>query len=191
MSNKFSYDKVFFTSDCHFYHNNIIKYCDRPYKDFREMNESLIKNWNETVERTDRIFILGDFIWGNKGQWIDILEQLNGIKYLVLGNHDIINEIPIEYFKSINNVMNIDIINHPEIKSQKIVLSHYPMIVWNGSHRGSWQLFGHIHSIPGIPTEITKKLLSTQYDVGVDNNNYRPISFQEVCEKITKNGLRR
>lgn len=79
---------IFFISDPHFGHANIIRYCDRPFKDVQEMNETLIKNWNDTVNPDDIIFILGDIAFGGAATFEEIVPKLNGRKYLVLGNHD-------------------------------------------------------------------------------------------------------
>ena len=80
---------VFFTSDLHFRHGNIIKYCNRPFETVQEQTEKLIENWNKTVPDTATVFILGDFAFATKNQWRGILNQLTGKKYLILGNHEI------------------------------------------------------------------------------------------------------
>lgn len=79
--------KVFFISDFHANHANIIKYCDRPWKTKEEMTEELIKNWNSVVGPDDIVFNLGDFMWSSS--WNTVLEQLNGRIYLIWGNHEI------------------------------------------------------------------------------------------------------
>lgn len=66
LTNKFDCNKVFFTSDCHFDHANIIKYCSRPFESADEMNRQLILNWNKVVQWDDTVFILGDFCFGSK-----------------------------------------------------------------------------------------------------------------------------
>ena len=78
--------KIFFISDFHAKHSNIIKFCNRPYKSSEEMTKILIENWNSIIKSDDIVFKLGDFIWS--GSWNSILEQLNGNIYLILGNHD-------------------------------------------------------------------------------------------------------
>lgn len=74
-----------------------------------------------------------------------------------------------------------------EIEGNLIYLNHYPFLCYGGSYRGVWQLFGHVHSGPnaeGLDISRLKILVPTQYDVGVDNNNYAPISYKEVKNKI-------
>lgn len=73
----------YFTSDTHFSHTNIIKYCNRPFKSVEEMDEVLIANWNSVVKKTDQVFHLGDFGYNYK-----IAQRLNGHKHLIWGNHD-------------------------------------------------------------------------------------------------------
>jgi calcineurin-like phosphoesterase family protein len=80
--------ETFFTADTHFGHRNVIAYCNRPYEDVEEMNEDLIKRWNETVGPHDMVFHLGDFAFQNKERTRDTIQRLNGFKILIKGNHD-------------------------------------------------------------------------------------------------------
>ena len=80
--------KIFLIGDCHFGHRNIIKYCNRPFKDVEDMNEQLIKNWNSVVGKNDTVYVVGDFALCGKQKIIEIGQRLNGRKRLVLGNHD-------------------------------------------------------------------------------------------------------
>lgn len=182
MKHRFDGDKVFFTSDTHFYHTNIIDFCKRPFKEIEEMNETLIANWNKTVGPNDIIFHLGDFCLGDSEKWNRILDRLNGNIYLILGNHDLRNfrKSYEERFKSVTMQMNI------EIENQKICLNHYPFLCYDGSYNGDWQLFGHVHTNKNNTSNDARRLeilFPTQYDVGVDNNNFTPISFA-VLKKV-------
>ena len=89
MNFKFDDSKVFFTSDTHFYHGNIIRFCNRPFKDVDMMNETIISNWNNTVGQDDIVFHLGDFCLGGSAEWTRMLDRLNGRIYLIMGNHDL------------------------------------------------------------------------------------------------------
>ena len=185
---------IFFTSDSHYFHENIIKFCDRPFKDVEEMNYKLIDNWNKKVPHDGLVFHLGDFAWGGYDQWKSIRNQLNGEIILIKGNHDVKNMSATaeeELFKFSTQQMLI------EIEGRKVYLNHYPFLCYAGTYRDPkglvLQLFGHIHSGPGkkgmdIPR--MEYLFPTQYDVGVDNNNYEPISWNEVNEKIGKQLLK-
>ena len=79
---------IYFTSDTHFQHTNIIKYCNRPFKDVDEMNERLINNWNSIVSNDDTIYHPGDFCLSNDKEIINIFKRLNDNKILICGNHD-------------------------------------------------------------------------------------------------------
>lgn len=179
--------KVFFTSDTHFGHSNIIKYCQRPFNSAEHMDEVLINNWNEVVSPQDIVFHLGDFCFGSDKEWIKILQRLNGTKYLILGNHDLkkianSNQIK-DYFADINMQMRL------VVDKQKMLLNHYPFLCFEGGYQNVWQLFGHVHSSKhstGLDKERLVHLFPTQYDVGVDNNNYRPVSFAQVSQIITE-----
>ena len=185
-------EKVFFTSDTHFNHHNIIKYCNRPFTRTALMNEELIKKWNSVVGKDDVIFHLGDFSMGTVTSVLDILPRLNGKKYLIVGNHekDIMSNLAaMDHFEGIYDMLEI-FVSDKEISygKQHIVLCHYPMLEWNASHRGSWQLFGHVHG--GLSNKGIIQHKPTQMDVGVDTNpKYTPYSYQEVKEIITKQCL--
>ena len=79
---------TFFISDTHFYHKNIIQYAERPYKHVDHMNDDLIKKWNNTVGKRDKVFFLGDFAFANAGKARSILFALNGDITFIMGNHD-------------------------------------------------------------------------------------------------------
>lgn len=180
-------NNVFFTSDTHFYHDNIIKYCRRPFKDAAQMNEVLIENWNSTVSPDDTVFHLGDFSYGGSAEWVKVLDSLNGNIHLIVGNHDIkhLSKGYYHHFKSV--VMQMYIL----IDEQKLFLNHFPMLTYGWAYRDVWQLFGHVHSGPlnitptqGVDIPRLKMLMPTQYDVGVDNNEFKPISFAKVKDII-------
>lgn len=180
---KYSPDHTFFTSDTHFGHANIIRFCNRPFQNVEEMNEVLIENWNKVVSKDDTVFHLGDFAFGGSSVWNSIIPRLNGHINLIIGNHDRKNlrQGYMSYFDMVVPQLQI------EIEDNSIYLNHYPFLCYGGSYRGVWQLFGHVHSRPqadGLDISRLRVLLPTQYDVGVDNNNFTPISYREVKEKI-------
>ena len=181
---------IYFTSDTHFGHENILKFCHRPFKDVEEMNSELIRRWNEKVDPDDTIFHLGDFAFGGSDIWNNTLKQLNGHKILIIGNHDIKNlrEGYMQYFDYVGPQLLLN------IEERSVYLNHYPFLCYGGSWRSPknavYQLFGHVHSGPtssGLDTESLVSLFKYQYDVGVDNNNFTPISWNEVKNKIQEN----
>ena len=185
MNFKFDGSRVFFTSDTHFNHTNIISYCQRPFKNVDEMNERIIANWNEFVSEDDIIFHLGDFCLGGAAEWTRLLDRLNGKIYLIMGNHDLknIRQGFMGRFEHVAMQM------HIEVGKQRIYLNHYPFLCFEGGYKDVWQLFGHVHnrkSNTGIDAGRLQYLYPTQYDVGVDNNNFAPVSFGQVKRIIDK-----
>ena len=181
---KFNPEEVWFTSDTHFGHENIIRFCNRPFKNAEEMNAQLIRRWRETVPEDGIVFHLGDFAHGNARLWNDILSALPGRKFLILGNHDMkaLRQGYMNRFELVTQQMRI------RVGGQAIILNHNPFLCYGGSYRDVWQLFGHVHSGPASHTGLDhprlRMLFPLQYDVGVDNNDFRPISFSEVKSKI-------
>ena len=191
--NLFNTEKTFFVSDTHFGHTNIIKYCARPFNNIDEMDKALINNWNTKVPKDGIVYHLGDFAWGSINYWEKIREQLNGEIILIYGNHDdkyLNNKLMYKLFKEVTPQKKIWINKIP------IYMNHYPFLCFGGSYKGlgaTWQLFGHVHSNPRSEEGLDHKRLvncfPTQYDVGVDNNNFTPISFDEVSKIITNQQL--
>ena len=178
---------LFLTSDSHFNHANIIKFCNRPFDSVEEMNETLISNWNNTVPKDGIVFHLGDFAFGGSEVWHKILSRLNGQIHLILGNHDLKNfrQGYADSFASVQEQLTID------IGKKKVILTHFPLLCYHGTwgtEMNVWNLMGHVHTLKsnnsGKDFERLQYLFPAQYDVGVDFNNYTPISFQEVKEKI-------
>ena len=179
-------NKIWFTSDTHFFHDKIVEYSQRPFASVEEMNEELIARWNSVVHRDGIVFHLGDFCFGKPDKWNHILDRLKGRIYLVLGNHDAghISEEVAERFEAVAFQMRLN------VNGQKIYLNHFPFLSYSGDNHGTWQLFGHIHSNQQASNIIDKHRLTLlqpgQYDVGVDNNNFTPVSYRQV-EEIIKN----
>ena len=146
----------------------------------------MIDNWNSVVGEDDTVFHLGDICLGGAEEWNKILNRHNGWIYLILGNHDLknIRQGFIERFEHVAMAMRI------EIGKKKIYLSHYPYLCFEGGYKDDvWQLFGHVHtrsSNTGIDAGRLQYLYPTQLDVGVDNNNFTPLSFEQVRAKILR-----
>lgn len=180
-------ERMFFTADTHWGHRNIIKYCNRPFSGIEEMDDALIANWNRVVGKDDIIFHLGDFAMGGSAEWSRLLQKLNGRIYLILGNHDM-NAIGAG-FSRLEGVAMQMLIN---VNGQRIYLNHYPFLCYGGAYRNTWQLYGHVHSCPanrGLDAPRLKMLMPMQYDVGVDNNSYTPVSYYQISRIIQKQVL--
>ena len=153
----------YFIADTHFNHANIIKYCNRPFETVDEMNRRIITNWNSTINYNDIVYHLGDVGFGDIKK---ILYQLNGKIILIQGSHDKSAYKYRERFEKI--VPLLEISSH----GQSITLCHYAMRTWSKSHYNTWHLYAHSHS----------KLspIGKSWDVGVDNNDFRPLSFYDI-----------
>ena len=182
-----SEDKLFFTSDPHFGHENILKYCHRPFSSIEEHDEELIRLWNETVPEDGIVFILGDIGFCSENYLKTILNRLNGKIYWIIGNHDWRRITPgiMNRFECITQQMVITVDN------KLIYLNHFPFLCYPNSDRHPvYQFFGHVHSGPLSGSSDISRLVhlnKRQYDVGVDNNEYKPISFQDIMKKIGEN----
>jgi calcineurin-like phosphoesterase family protein len=171
---------IFFTSDTHFGHKNIIKYSNRPFSSVEEMNRIIIENWNKVVNQKDDIYHLGDFGLTNTNEIVKILKRLNGKKYLIRGNHD--KEIrgdALGYFQWIKDYYQLKYRKNNGDK-QMIVLCHYGFEVWNNSHHGSYHLHGHSHGSLFTPNYMRR------LDVGVDVQGFQPISIEKVEKHMEK-----
>lgn len=161
---------LWFTSDEHYDHYRILKYCDRPFSSLEEMQEFFIKRHNSVVKPGDEVWHLGDTFFKRKTAYI--LQRLNGDHYLVLGNHDCkqLKRGDLLGFQSIQTTKTI------EWAGERFFLSHYAHRVWDRSHYGTFHLYGHSHgTLPGFGRSM---------DVGVDPMCGYPISAEEVIERL-------
>lgn len=167
--------KTFFTSDLHFFHNNVIDFCKRPFGSVDHMNHTLIANWNSVVSEEDHVWFLGDFSFGKYDETEDVLAQLKGIKHLIVGNHDRKGRADKLFNRDWSNFF-VDSHDYFRLKvdEQKFVLCHFPFASWE---RGYINLHGHLHSLKGYKNKFK------QYDVGVDANDYTPILLSDVVKK--------
>lgn len=181
--------KVFFTADLHFGHKNIISYCNRPFSSVETMNDTIIERWNSKVGVDDTVFILGDFLLirdEDTKRALDVIFSLNGKIMLVPGNHE---KMALHCSRIITNgkmvvLPELYAYYHQDANAPKgrrlIVLCHYAMRVWEDSHFGSYHLYGHSHGT--LPDDKT----SLSMDVGVDPNNFYPLSYEEIVDIMGK-----
>ena len=174
---------IFLTSDTHFGHENIIKYVDRPFQTVEEMDKTIIKNINNTVGEDDELFILGDFCMN--GGYDKRSRYRNAIKcsnvHLILGNHDtrLVARFKPSPFESEQDYCEL------KYKDTKFCLSHYPFLSWNGSDFNAIMCHGHIHSDARL-NKIHQWQQLRRFDVGVDANNYTPVSLDYIFEFFNK-----
>ena len=189
---------IWFTSDLHFYHNNVINNSKRPFKNMDEMHEVLIKNWNDRVKKKEIIYVLGDFSFGGFEKTKEILSRLKGYKILIKGNHDKdaawmiragFDKVYENYYIELN----------PGRK--KIYLSHFQyhpswwrtiqLRVWGWNqylrynHKrivddGGWLFMAHVHS--------KKKIWGDgMIHVGVDARDYAPVGHTTLLKEMEDN----
>lgn len=165
-----SKQKFWVTSDEHYFHRKIIKYCNRPFDNVEEMDEQIIKRNNEVVRNNDIVYHIGDFTLLKDFKFIknNYIDRLNGQHYFIKGSHD-----------TWLNGTSTKTIYEKKFGNNYIVMCHYAMLVWPRSHYNSWNLFGHSH---GQFTRTQGK----QMDVGVDTHNFYPFELDEIIE-IMKN----
>lgn len=157
---------IWFTSDTHFGHNNIIKYCLRPFADAAEMDEAMIERWNAKVKPGDRVYHLGDFAQGNIERQIKTFKKLNGQKFLIKGNHDDMKACREMGWVWIKEQFGL------KVDKDYIWMNHYPMRSWNKSYHGASHIFGHTHC--------QCKVYGKSFEVSVDAWNYAPIHYDTV-----------
>lgn len=185
---------IWFTSDTHYWHENVIKFCDRPFKDLSHMHEVLIQRYNSRVKEQDVCIFVGDFSFGTAAQTKAILNQLNGTKILVQGNHD--KKTTCNKFDVCFYTINMSIAGEP------VSIKHYPLRWPRFSHfkerllrwwkntpnpryldrypvdRGQFHIHGHTHS--------KERFKDNQIHVGVDAWDYYPVSIKDISQYICK-----
>ena len=167
---------VFFTSDLHLGHKNIIKYCNRPFSDVEEMNEALIENWNKQVDHNDKIFVLGDFALGNSQDIIKWGRALKGNKMLILGNHD-------RATKSVYLEAGFrEVSKYPIVWDRRYILSHAPIYQEEAYDEDLnlyfCNVYGHVHNHPMGNDKPSRCC------VCVEQTDYEPLVLKELMNRI-------
>lgn len=159
--------KTFFIADPHFGHRAIIEYENRPFETVEEMDQALIANWNRVVSKRDKVYLLGDVSFYKDEVTANIVKQLQGIKYLVLGNHDSPN-VKRYYDMGFHRVY-----DYPVILQKFWMLSHEPL--YTNTNMPYANIFGHVHAAKQY-TDYS----SQSFCVSVERINYTPIEFGEI-----------
>lgn len=177
--------KKFYIADWHYGHANCIAFDNRPFTTVEEMNASLIERWNSVVTNTDIVYVLGDMFWCKVSEAIAVLDQLNGQKFLIKGNHDRCSDGEfMKRFVKITEYLEVD------DEGEKVVLCHYPIPCFKNHYYGWWHLYGHVHtSFEANMMEHTKFLMEELYDkkcqmynVGamISYMDYTPRTLKEI-----------
>jgi calcineurin-like phosphoesterase family protein len=187
---------VFFTSDFHCYHNNVLKFDNRPFEDIHEMHLALEERWNEVVGPNDIVIYLGDldFARGDDKPSVEgMMYRLNGTIHFVMGNHDKYADIKkIGKFASVNDYLEVRIKHmFPDPNSGVLKVTetlfccmHYPIFEWNKKHHGSFHLHGHSHGNIYHGDESDYYEGRRVMDVGCMLHDYRPISYKDVMNTL-------
>jgi calcineurin-like phosphoesterase family protein len=169
--------QIFYTADLHLGHANIVGLCNRPFADIDEMNKTLIDNWNARVRDIDHVYIVGDLAYRSPESAAKYLEQMRGIKHLIIGNHDKswIKQVQLSsYFESVETMQEI------KDSGRKVVLSHYPMMTWPGHE--SYMVYGHIHANKNAAYWPLLKTMTHALNACVEVNGYQPATLNELME---------
>lgn len=182
-------NNIWFTSDHHFFHANILRYCAstrvmnsriQPIQNIEEMHESLIENWNAKIQPNDDVYVLGDFSFGKTEETKALMDRLNGCLHLVRGNHDHKRICGLDRWEWVKDYHELKVPDEEMDLDQVIVMFHYPIESWNKRHHGSFMLHGHCHGTLKSADHMAR------LDVGVDCHNLYPISYEEVKFLMTK-----
>lgn len=182
---------IWFTSDQHFGHANIIRYCNRPFASMAEMDDALVDDWNRVVASRDMVYHLGDFTLAGPEQAAAYFRRLNGYITMVTPpwHHDArwvrglhILDTRTGTLTHALPLLLLTLKKHGSGKHpMRVTLCHYPLEEWEAKHHGAWHLHGHSHGVKD-PSRTAPIL-----DVGVDNafllfGQHRPFAFEEVAK---------
>ena len=178
--------KVWFSSDLHFGHTNILKFCpeSRPYTTVDDMNDAIINNFNAVIAPDDHLYLLGDIAFCSASKAADYLAAMNGKKFLIIGNHDhkaLKDKKFRSQFESIDHYKEIHLLNGP--KKVPVMLLHYPCYSWNRMHHGAYHLYGHVHG------KHLEGMRGRHLDVGLDSKHMdgsymKPFSEEEIHQML-------
>jgi calcineurin-like phosphoesterase family protein len=192
-------EKIWFTSDTHWAHKNIKKFCPntRLGDTIEEHDERLIYEWNASVRPHDRVYHHGDFCFGSAAYAEHVISRLNGQKFLIYGNHDevILGSAKLRqmftwvgHYKEVNLPVPIPVphTKNDKPKMQKVVMFHFPIFEWHKIHRGAFHTYGHVHGDIQLP--------GRAMDVGIDTRPFdklmSPWSWEEVYSLLISREIR-
>ena len=166
---------IYYTSDLHLGHENVIEMCRRPFSSITEMDEAIIENYNKRVHANDTVYFLGDLMFRNSCAPEEYLRRLKGKKILVLGNHDKtwIGKVTLsDYFEDVQRLL---VINTGQGKA---TLCHFPML----DHEGRYLIHGHIHNNTDMGYWRYIARSERMLNAGVDVNGFAPVTIEELFE---------
>jgi calcineurin-like phosphoesterase family protein len=171
--------KTFITSDLHFGHANIMKFCPktRPFAGVQDMNASMMLAWNELIGQEDLVYVLGDLTFMPSVESANLISNLNGRKILVEGNHDQKNLREPKFRDCFEEIHKYHEITH---NGHKVVMFHYPICEWNRMHHGSVHFYGHLHgNLSGLEKYRAR-------DAGYDATGKIAVTLDEMVAQAMK-----
>ena len=176
---------IYYIADTHFGHENVRSFDRRPFPDTAQMEQTLIQNWGACVTEGDTVYVLGDAFWKNEENSIRIMQQLNGHKHLIQGNHDRVKGKLRLYWESIEQYAEVN------DENRLVILSHYPIPFYKNQHYGAAMLYGHVHNTR--EWELVEKWKKAQWELGIPSRlinagcmmaymNYTPRTLDELLE---------
>lgn len=170
---------IYYIADTHLDDERIMRLSRRPFKDISEMNNTIIINWNSRVKDKDIVYILGDFALNGKSA--SKISLLNGVKRLILGNHDkVLSNETLALFDSVNSILTI------EDEGRSVALCHYPLLSFENSIYGGYQVFGHIHNNEKDIAFKLKNELPRSFNVSADVIDFTPRTLNELIDMKEK-----
>lgn len=181
---------LYFTSDFHLFHTNVLRFDKRPYKDVFEMHEDIVEKWNDMIDKNDVVYYIGDLSFAKAHEMREverIINELNGKIHFIMGNHDDFGGIrKLNRFESVNDYVDLKVTHKLNGKEEEthVCLFHYPIYSWNKGHHGSLHLHGHCHGNLHHGEDASYYDNRRVMDVGCMLTDYYPISFSEVYNKL-------
>lgn len=178
-------NRIFVCSDLHFFHDKDFIWAKRGFESVEEMNREIVARFNETIDENDEVYILGDI--GLAADVEDILSavsQLNGKKYLALGNHD--SDKRAAAYKESGIFEDVQFAYRLTYRHRTFYLSHYPTIVGNITGPKVYNIHGHTHSAEHFEF---KEQGWRNYNVSLESNNCYPLLLDDIIEDLKKEGM--
>lgn len=169
---------IYYISDLHFGHRNVIGMDGRPFATIEEMDAALIRLWNERVTDEDDVYIVGDFAYRNGYTATWYLRQLKGRKHLIIGNHD---RLTIQDTKAMEYFASVEKMNRVVDDGRIVSLCHFPVAEWNGKRHGGYHVYGHLHIRRDEVYEFMSRF-DKALNAGCMINGYRPATLDELIE---------
>jgi len=165
---------IYFGSDWHLDHENVIEFSDRPFNNVTDMNEFFFAWLDKFLKPEDEVYLLGDICWRNEKEHLTRLRGKERNIHLIIGNHDHSETRKEKYWASVSYYKELTIDNN------FVVLMHYPIEHWNKKNYGSYHFHGHTHN--NISKNV--KYIQNRIDVGYDKFKFPIVRFDDVLRQV-------